>query len=106
MVIIVFYKSVQRTVDRVILARLDFDGDGREAVVIVDQIIDLPPAPIIIVIELIPMGNKFAGHNALVYRTLVDALLVIQDSPDIVAVKDRCEYPHVVEIEFQKVLAG
>ena len=41
MIVLVLHESVQRAVDGVVLAGLDLDGDGGQAVVIVDQIIDL-----------------------------------------------------------------
>ena len=41
MIVFILHKGIQRAVDGVILAGLDLDGNSGQAVVVVDQIIDL-----------------------------------------------------------------
>ena len=86
-IIVVLYKSAQRAVDGVVLAGFDLDGDGGEAVVIVDQIIHLALAAVIVIEQLVAcllytsaLGTSYQGlHEALkrINIFLSDALIYI-----------------------------
>ena len=77
-VILVLYKAVQSAVDGVVLAGLDLDGDGGEAVVVVDQIIHLALAAVIIVEQLAAVGDELAGDDALIDRAEVDVPFILK----------------------------
>ena len=106
MIILVLYEGIQRTVNGVVLAGLDLDGDGGEAVVIVDQIIHLALAAVIVIEQIESVGDELAGDDALIDRAEVDAPLILQNRTDIVAVQDSGQNTDVVQIELQQVLAG
>ena len=77
MIIVIFYEGIQRAVDGVILAGLHFDGDGGQAFVIINQVIDLALIAVVVIVELETVRNKLACDNALIYRAQVNALLVV-----------------------------
>ena len=52
MIVLVLHKSIQGAVDGIILAGLDLDGDGGQAVVIVDQIINLALAAVVVIKQI------------------------------------------------------
>ena len=64
MIIVILYKVVQRAVNGVILAGLYLNGNGGEAVEIVDQIVDLAFAAVIVVKQIEAMGDQITGNNA------------------------------------------
>lgn len=106
MIIFILHEGVQRAVDGVILAGLDLNGDGGQSVVVIDQIIGLTLAAVVVIVQIIAVGDELAGDNALIYRTRVDAPLVVQDRANIAAVQESREDTHVVQIELQQILAG
>ena len=105
MIILVFHESAQRTVDGVVLAGLDLDGDGGQAVVIVDQIIDLAFVAVIIVKQLAAVSGQLLGHHAFIHGAEIDPGLIVQDRADIAAVQNVGQKPHVVQIELEQILA-
>ena len=106
MIVVVLYEGIQCAVDGVVLAGLDLDGDGGEAVVIVDQVIHLALAAVIVIEQIVAVGDELAGDDALIDRAKVDAPLVLQDRADIAAVQDGGQDTDVVQIELQQVFAG
>ena len=103
MIVLVLYKSIQRAVDSVIFAGLDLNGDGGQAVVIIDQIIDLAFVSVIVIKQLATVSGQFLGHNAFIYGTEIDPCLVVQDRADIVAVQDIRQKSHIVQIKLEQI---
>ena len=52
--------------DGVVLAGLHLNGDGGEAVIIVNQVINLAFAAVIVVEQIEAVGDKLAGDNTLI----------------------------------------
>ena len=77
MIIVIFYEGIQHAVDGVILAGFHFDGNGGQAFVIINQVIDLALIAVVVIVELETVRNKLACDNALIYRAQVNALLVV-----------------------------
>ena len=105
MIVLVLHKGIQRAVDGVVLAGLDLDGDGGEAVVIVDQIIHLAFAAVIVIKQLAAVSGQLLGHHAFIHGAEIDSGLIVQDRPDIAAVQNVGQKPHVVPIELEQVFA-
>ena len=105
-IVVVLYEGIQRAVDGVVLAGLDLNGNGGEAVVIVDQIIHLALAAVIVIERIVTVGNELAGDDALIDRAKVDAPFILQDRADIAAVQNGGQNTDVVQIKLQQVLAG
>ena len=90
----------------VILAGLHLNGNGGEAVVIVDQIINLAFAAVIVIVQVEAMGDQFTGNNAFIDRSKIDAPLIFQNRTDIVAIQNSGQNADVVQIQLQQVFTG
>lgn len=86
MVILVPDKCIQSTVDSVIFARFDLNGDSGKTVIIVDQVIYLTLVAVIVVEQSMSVCDQFAGYNGFVNRAEIDAALIVQHGTDITAV--------------------
>ena len=79
MIIVILHKVVQRAVNGIILAGLHLNGNSGEAIVIVDQIINLAFAAVIVIVQVEAVGDQFAGNNTFIDRSKVDAPLIFQN---------------------------
>ena len=77
-IVLVLYEGIQRAVNGVVLAGLDLDGDGGEAVVVVDQVIHLALAAVIVIEQPAAVGNQLVGDDALVDRAEVDVPFILK----------------------------
>ena len=66
MIILVLDKSIQGAVNGVVLTGLDLEGNSGQAIIIVDQIIDLALAAVVVIKQIITVGDELAGNDALV----------------------------------------
>ena len=89
--------------DGVVLAGFDLDGDGGEAVVIVDQIIHLALAAVIVIEQLVAVRGQLLGHHAFIHRAEIDPRLIVQDRTYIAAVQNVRQKAYVVQIELEQV---
>ena len=105
MIILVLHESAQCAVNGVILAGLDLNGNGGQAVVIVNQIIDLAFVAVIVIKQLAAVSGQLLGHYAFIHRAEIDPRLIVQDRTDIAAVQNVGQKPHVVQIELEQILA-
>ena len=105
MIILVLHEGAQRAVDGVVLAGLDLDGDSGQAVVIVDQIIDLAFVAVIVIKQLEAVRGQLLGHHAFIHGAEIDSGLIVQDRADIAAVQNVSQKPNVIQIEFEQVFA-
>ena len=71
MIVVVLYEGIQRAVDGIVLAGFDLDGDSGEAVIIVDQIIHFALTAVIVIEQIIAVGNELAGDDALIDLSLI-----------------------------------
>ena len=67
MIVLVLHECAQRAVDGVVLAGLDLDRHGGQAVVIVDQIIDLAFVAVIVIKQLAAVSGQLLGHHAFIH---------------------------------------
>ena len=104
-IIFIVHKGIQGAVDGIILAGFDFDGHGREAVVIVDQEIDFAFAAVVVIEQFISMSDELTGDHRFINGAQVHAPFVIQHGADVAAVQDAAQDAHVVQVQFQQVLA-
>lgn len=79
-------KTVQGTVDPVVLARLHPDGYNRETLTVVNQIVDLAQLLVVVLEEFVSMGPQLLCDHSLVHRPEVDAGHVFQNRHHIGAV--------------------
>ena len=89
----------------VVLAGFDLDGNGGEAVVIVDQIIHLALAAVIVIEQLVAVRGQLLGHHAFIHRAEIDPRLIVQDRTYIAAVQNVRQKAYVVQIELEQVFA-
>ena len=62
----ILHEGIEGTVNGVVFAGFDFDGDDRQAVVVINEIVHLSLMTIIVIKEFMPMCRKFACHNIFV----------------------------------------
>ena len=105
MIIVVLYEGIQGAVDGVVLAGLDLDGDGGEAVVVVDQVIHLALAAVVVIEQLAAVGGQLLGDHAFIDGAEVDPRLIVQDRADVAAVQYVRQQSHVVPIELEQIFA-
>ncbi len=98
-------ERVERTMDGIVLSRLDFDGQNRRGLMIVNQKIDFALAAVVIVKEPVSVRLKLAGDDAFIDGAEIHAARVVQDGGDLAAIQKSGQNAHVIEIKFQQVFA-
>ena len=91
--------------DRVILAGLYFYRNSRKATIVVDQEVHFALLAVVVVEQIVPMGNQFARYYCLINGAKIDALLVIKDCSNVVAVENSRKDAHIIQVKFEQVLA-
>ncbi len=80
----------------VILAGLDLNENLRQTLIIIDQVVYLATAAVIVIKQLVTVGNQLAVHHALIDRTPVDRAHIIQGGPDVISVEDIGQDAHII----------
>ena len=82
-----FQKIVERTMLRVVLARLDFNRVGTHRGMVVNQIVHLALLAVVVIVEFMPMCAKFLGYHILIDGTEIDAANIVENGTDVVSIE-------------------
>ena len=106
MIIFVLNKCIQCAVHGIILTGLYFDRHSGQAVIIINQIINLTLAAIVIIKEFMTVRDQFTGNNRFIHRTQIDTSFIIQHCFDVISVKNARKNTDIIQIKLQQILSG
>ena len=87
----------------IVLARLDLYRMDAHDFMVIYQVVHLALLTIVVIEKFMSMGTKFLGNDTLINGTEIDTAHIFKHRAYVVVIKQTCQQPHIIQIEFQQI---